>query len=103
MVAAGVAKPDYPCAAHHIVAGGSPKASTARDILQSFEIDINDARNGVFLPAAKDVANSAYHPSLHTNKYYDTVIQLLSEATSKEDALDIPEYIGTKLQNGTFR
>lgn len=80
---------DWKNAAHHIVAGSSPKANEARAILQKCGVDINDAANGVFLPTQKGVFNSSYHPSLHTNAYYDKVNKLLSEATCKEDVLDI--------------
>lgn len=102
MVKAGIEIPDYPNAAHHIVAGSSPKATEARAILQKYGVDINDAANGVFLPTQKGVSNSAYHPSLHTNAYYDKVNKLLSEATCKEDVLDILEYICDELVYGTF-
>ncbi len=102
MIDAGVEVPDYPNAAHHIVAGNSPKAAESRAILQEYGIDINDSSNGVFLPTARNVAVGAYHPSLHTNAYYDEVNNLLSDATSKQEALDILNYIAESLQNGTF-
>lgn len=102
MVKAGIETPDYPNAAHHIVAGSSPKANEARAVLQKYGVDINDAENGVFLPTQKGVSNSAYHPSLHTNAYYDKVNKLLSEATCEEDVLDILEYICDELIDGTF-
>ena len=102
LIEAGVEVPDYPNAAHHIVAGSSPKAAEARAILQKYGIDINDAANGTFLPTIKDAAAGAYHPSLHTNAYYDKINKLLSEATCKEDVLDILEFIGDELNNGTF-
>lgn len=54
LVESGISVPDYPNAAHHIVAGNSPKASEARAIMQKFGIDINDASNGVFLPTKKE-------------------------------------------------
>lgn len=102
LIDAGVEVPDYPNAAHHIVAGSSTKAAEARAILQKYGVDINDAANGTFLPTVKDVAEGAYHPSLHTNAYYDKVNKLLSEATCKEDVLDILEFIGDELSSGTF-
>ncbi|MBQ7888382.1 MAG: AHH domain-containing protein [Erysipelotrichaceae bacterium] len=102
LIEAGVDVPDYPNAAHHIVAGSSPKAAEARAILLKYSVDINDAANGTFLPTIKDGLEGAYHPSLHTNAYYDKVNKLLSEATCKEDVLDILEYIGDELSNGTF-
>ena len=102
LVDASIKVPDYPNAAHHIVAGNSPKASEARAIMQKYGVDINDASNGVFLPTAKDASSSAYHPSIHTNAYYDEINKLLSKATSKEDVLDILDFIGDELKNGTF-
>ncbi|CVK19390.1 hemagglutinin repeat-containing protein [Sporomusa sphaeroides] len=102
LVAAGVERPDYASAAHHIVAGNSVKANEARAILQKYGIDIDDAANGVFLPTVKDVSNSAYHPSLHTNAYYEKVTNLLQDVTTKEEALDILNKISNQLKNGTF-
>lgn len=67
-----------------------------------YGVDINDAANGVFLPIAKDVADAAYHPALHTNMYYDEVNELLKEAISKQDVIDILTYIAKSLQDGTF-
>lgn len=90
--------PDYPNAAHHIVAGSSPKAAEARAILQKYGVDINDAANGIFLPTVRDVAEGAYHPSLHTDSYYRKVTELLSSAKSKDDVLDILEDIADQLQ-----
>ncbi len=98
----GIDVPDYSNAAHHIVAGTSQKANEARVVLQKYGIDINDASNGVFLPTAKGVSNSAYHPSLHTNTYYNKVNDMLRGATSKNDVLDILDDITEQLSNGTF-
>lgn len=102
LVASGIKRPNYSHATHHIVAGTSRKANEARAILQKYGIDINDAPNGVFLPTAKDVSNSAYHPSLHTNAYYEKVTNLLENASSRQDVLDILKDIGEQLSNGTF-
>ncbi len=102
MIDIGIEVPNYPNAAHHIVAGNSPKAAEARAILQKYGIDINAPVNGVFLPMVKDVTKGAYHPSLHTNVYFEEVNSLLSGATSKQDVLDILNYISESLQNGSF-
>ena len=53
---AGIARPAE-SAAHHIVAGGAAAAAQARAVLQRFGIGINDAANGVFLPATRASAN----------------------------------------------
>ncbi len=103
LIEAGVEVPDYPNAAHHIVAGNAPKAAEARAILQKYGVDINDAANGTFLPTVKDVAEGAYHPSLHTDSYYRKVTELLSSAKSQDDVLDILDDIAEQLQNGTFK
>lgn len=50
----------------------------------------------------KDVSESVYHRSLHTNAYYDEVNNLLSGATSKQDVIEILNYISSELKSGTF-
>ena len=102
MIAAGKSVPDYANAAHHIVAGKAANAEGARQILKKFDIDINHSGNGVFLPTKKGVSNAAYHPSLHTDAYYQNVTDRLSEATSREDALNILSDIAEELQKGVF-
>ena len=84
------------------LAEGAAKAEDARKILQKYGIDINDAENGVFLPIVIDVADGVYHPSLHTSAYYDEVNNLLKDATSKREVLDVLSYISELLQDGTF-
>lgn len=102
LIAAGIVKPDYACAAHHIVAGASPYAVETRKILRQFGIGINDAANGVFLPAVKNISGAAYHPALHNGDYYEKVNKLLRFATSKEEVIDILQDIAEELVNGTF-
>lgn len=102
LIKAGVKVPDYPNAAHHIVAGSSKKAAEARAILLNYGVDINDAVNGVFLPTVKSASEAAYHPSLHTKAYYEKVTELLSSAQSKEDVIEILSDIAEQLQKGTF-
>lgn len=102
LIEAGIKVPDYPNAAHHIVAGSSKKAAEARAILLNFGVDINDAVNGVFLPMVKNVSDAAYHPRLHTKAYYEKVTELLSSAQSKEDVIEILSDIAEQLQKGTF-
>ena len=80
-------------AAHHIVAGGSKFAKDTRKILAKFDIDINDAANGVFLDKSK-------HVGLHTKEYYEKVHALLEKAETKEDALNILKAISDILANG---
>jgi hypothetical protein len=76
-------------AAHHIVAGNAPAAARARAVLERFGIGINDAANGVFLPASRaapNAAGAAVHSTLHTGAYYQTVNQMLLGATTRAEA-----------------
>ena len=102
LIEAGIEVPDYPNAAHHIVAGNSSNAIEAREILKRFGIDINTAPNGVFLPTVLDVSDAVYHPSLHSTSYYRKVTRLLSDANSKQDVLDILASIAEQLKKGKF-
>lgn len=54
------------------------------------------------MPTVRDVAEGAYHPSLHTNAYYDKINKLLGGATYKEDVLDILEFVSNELSSGSF-
>jgi hypothetical protein len=68
----------------------------------NFNIDINDAVNGVFLPTQKGVTNAMYHHSLHTDVYCKNVFEMLEKATSKDEAIDILKGIEEALLNGAF-
>jgi hypothetical protein len=92
-------------AAHHIVPTGSnnPDAIEARNKLQGFGIDINSAANGVFLPSTKgSQAPGAYHPSLHTDDYYNAVNGELRGARTPGQAVDILNDIRGRLLNNNF-
>jgi len=101
MADAGIEKPDYPCAAHHIVAGSDTRATEAREILDKFGIGINDADNGVYLPTTKDVGGT-YHPGLNTKTYNETVTSMLEKATTRDEAIDILKDVSRELSKGTF-
>jgi hypothetical protein len=75
------------------VAGGAERAGPARAALERFGINIDDAANGVFLP-------SDVHRSLHTNAYYDAVNVALSQATTKEEALQVLSAFAQRLSSG---
>jgi hypothetical protein len=78
-------------AAHHIVAGGAEAAAPARAVLERFGIGINDAANGVFLPASRaapNAAGAAVHSTVHTRGYYQAVNEALSQATTRAEALE---------------
>jgi hypothetical protein len=84
-------------AAHHIVGGNSKKAKAAKKFLAAHGISVNDAVNGVFLPAAKKYANkwggrqaspgAKIHSILHTDAYYDEVNRRFKELA----AMNLPE------------
>ena len=79
-------------AAHHIVAGGAKAAAPARAALQRFGIGINDAANGVFLPASRAAPNAsgaAVHSTLHTRAYYEAVNDALGQAKTRTEALEV--------------
>ncbi|MBO7339906.1 MAG: AHH domain-containing protein [Lachnospiraceae bacterium] len=85
-----------------MVTGGAKKAAPARAILLKYGIEIDDAANGIFLPTVRNVSNAAYHPTLHTKKYYDTVNEMLKEATSEQEVRDILGRIVEGLSKGNF-
>jgi RHS repeat-associated protein len=104
MAATGIA-PRAGHAAHHIVAGSLRRAQAARDVLARFQIDINDAANGVYLPTSRigaAASGSTYHPTLHTHRYLDAVNELLSGATTRGEALATLQFIATQLQQHAF-
>ena len=70
---------DYCHCAHHIVAKEEKEAEFARSILKKYEIDINSASNGVFLPGNKKdkdyswTISEANHFGGHSKQYLETV------------------------------
>ena len=95
---------NYSTATHHIVAGASNNedAVASREILKKFGIGVNNEANGVYLSTQKGVANSAYHPSLHTGDYHEKVYDLLSKADSREEVIEILRDIAEQLHEGIF-
>lgn len=90
-------------AAHHIVAGNAESAAPARTVLERFEIGIDDAANGVFLPtnhAALNPAGRAIHSNLHTRAYYEVTNDALSQASSRDEALEILDNLRQGLLEG---
>ncbi|MDR6882436.1 RHS repeat-associated core domain-containing protein [Bacillus sp. 3255] len=98
---AGYSEPTYSNAAHHIVAAIDGRAKIAQDILNKYNVDIDSAYNGVFLPTSDGFVESN-HRRIHTNVYYDNVNSLLSGAKSQDDVIDILDDIRDQLTNGTF-
>ena len=92
-------------AAHHIAAGNDPRGEVARNVLQRFGIGINDAVNGVFLPANKAtqvIAGKTIHSTLHTQEYYDAVNEALSGATTRQQVIDTLRTIAKALEAGEY-
>lgn len=103
-------RPDN-AAAHHIVARGSKQdqAKESRAIIFKWGIGINDADNGVYLPAYRDIAldgspNAPYHTPIHTPRYYGAVAGYLTfgRPHDNESCRGILRTIKKKLVAGTF-
>jgi len=85
------------------VAGTAKAAASARAVLTKFGIGINDAVNGVFLPANRAAAaggSAIAHSATHTNAYYNAVNVLLGQATTRQEAIEALKYISSKLLTG---
>ena len=70
-----------------------------------FGIGINDAVNGVFLPANKAtqvIAGKTIHSTLHTQEYYDAVNEALSGATTRQQVIDTLRTIAKALEAGEY-
>jgi antitoxin component of RelBE/YafQ-DinJ toxin-antitoxin module len=92
-------------AVHHIVARTAKKAREAREVLQKYGIDMDDAVNGVFLPAARkspNPASASVHSTLHTDKYYKAVNELLLEANTRAEVVERLAEIRAQLLAGTM-
>lgn len=121
MEAAGFGKRPDGTAAHHIVAsdeGRFPSAIAARAIFDRFNLNINDADNGVYLPlsqkAVDEAANEvpprilegAIHSRIHTKVYYDALLNRLendlsTDATTQE-LINLLDQIRRELREDTF-
>jgi hypothetical protein len=103
--------PGDPRHAHHIVpgkAGTTPAANRARELLTEYQIDINDAANGVgLLPHGKP---SHYEIGLHTEKAIERVGKRLERAiagirdwaTGRQKLLDELAKIRQEILDGRF-
>ena len=101
---AGYARPPG-AAAHHIVAQNAAAARPARAVLRKYNIDINSAANGVWLPANARSPNprgAAIHSQVHNGAYYARVNQALSRANSRSEALRALSYIRSGLLRGGY-
>ena len=70
LLKAGVVKPDYKCAAHHIV---TDKMDDVVEIFKEYDIDINSTANGVYLPSRgaklSEVGKEAIHIGATSDEY----------------------------------
>ena len=91
--------------AHHVVAGNSPAAKGARDILECAGIGINDAVNGIFLPTnSKSIFRGVKH-GRHVKDYDEYVYRKLREVKGKYGCdkykiIDCLDEIKKELWNG---
>jgi hypothetical protein len=84
-------------------AGGAQKAHETRLILKREMIDINEAANGVFLPASSKykIDDATSHANVHTTLYNKTVFERLSNAAPGMIRAELQK-IANELSNGTF-
>ena len=98
----GIKPPPFKNAAHHIVAAGAAAAKATREIIEKYGVDVNDAINGVFLPIGENISKAANHLTLHTQKYYDTVNEIINQVQNKEELVKVLKGIAEALQQGKF-
>jgi hypothetical protein len=102
-------------AAHHIVLGGHKRAAASQRLLDCYQIDINDAANGVSLVGGKGAPQNVlprHHrgSGLHTNPGIDAMNRRLAQAvdgvddwaTGRQRILDELAAIRQEILNGTF-
>ena len=84
MQKAGIAKPGYPCAAHHIV---TDKMEDVVEIFKEYDIDINSAANGVYLPTKgsklSEVGKEAIHIGATSREYRDKLTEKIIKVVEK--------------------
>lgn len=71
--------------------------------MQNAGIHVDEAVNGVFLPAVKGYAGqAANHLTLHMNRYFEAVNQAFANVQTREQATQVLDAIRQGLQSGTF-
>ena len=82
--ATGISRP-VNSAAHHIVPETTKGAQKARDILKRYDIDVNGAENGVFLPNYKNTNGmpGILHNGKHPNSYIDAINERIVKAAEQ--------------------
>lgn len=88
-------------ASHHIVEGTDAAARGSRSILSKFNIDINDAVNGVFLPTDKNsIFKGTLHKTGHNAEYSKYVYEQLRNCNSKDEVVEKLNKIANELYDG---
>ena len=90
---------DVAVQAHHIVGGSHPVAQQSRSLLTKYGVGVNEAINGILLPM-DNVTGVVRHQETFCRAYYEAVQNLLKDASSKDDVLDILDDIQDMLLNG---
>lgn len=88
---------------HHVVAHADPRAAIAREVLKKFDVHVDSAPNGVFLPGTTKSPNplgKAVHAKVHTDAYYQVVEKALLDATSKHEVINTLERLASQLERG---
>ncbi len=108
--------------AHHIVpaTGGKLAGQKLRAILAKYNIDVNSAANGVFLPSGKRGSNNiieidevldgdtlvgkkiANHNGYHYQEYFDYVLRKIEPLNNADDILDALHEIRVDLMKGNL-
>jgi rhs family protein-like protein len=66
-------------------------------------IDLNSAANGVFLPSRPgSTAPGAYHPSLHSDDYYDALRDDFRNVGTRDEAIEALDRIRDQLLDATY-
>lgn len=90
-------------AAHHIVAQGAKAAEPARQALARVGVQVNEAVNGVYLPATRNALSSAAnHLTLLTQQYYRAVNDAVANVQTRQEAVEVLQSIRSALQNNSF-
>lgn len=101
------------CDPHHIVPWNEGRkwakayADGAREILDTCNINVDSAQNGIWLPKSQDAeCEGAWHPRLHNKLYYITVFEDLRKAIMSngrcESVKKVLAKIKLKLENKTY-
>jgi hypothetical protein len=91
-------------AAHHLIPATDKASQKARDILEKYGIDINNAVNGVYLPNSKNNngIQGIEHNGRHPQSYAKKVNELIEKADTqggKQEVIKTLTDIKNKLQN----